>query len=153
MQRAPSDAPRGKDETNMPEPEYKDVFAKNLKHDMAVNGKNQTDLMRDLGFSSSTISNWCTGQKLPRMDKVQQLADYFHVSRADLLESPEDKPADPYYLNEETRAIAQEIFENPEMRTLFHVARDIPPERLQAHIDFMKSLKSAEQGGDPYEAC
>ena len=67
MQRAPSDAPRGKDETNMPEPEYKDVFAKNLKHYMAVNGKNQTDLMRDLGFSSSTISNWCTGQKLPRI--------------------------------------------------------------------------------------
>ena len=70
----------------MPESEYRSVFAKNLKYYMSANGKNQTDLMRDLGFSSSTVSNWCTGQKLPRMDKVQLLADYFHVSRADLLE-------------------------------------------------------------------
>ena len=134
----------------MSEPEYRDIFAKNLKYYMAENGKNQTDLMRDLGLSSSTVSNWCTGQKLPRMDKVRMLADYFHVSRADLLEDHDGKPDEPYYLNEETRAIAQEIFENPEMRTLFHVARDIPPERLQAHIDFMKSLKSMERG-DAFE--
>ena len=131
---------------------YKRVFAKNLRHYMSLNGKNQTDLIKDLGFSSSTISNWCTGQKLPRMDKIQVLADYFHITRADLLEDADEKNDDSYYLNDETRAIAQEIFENPEMRSLFHVARDIPPEKLQAHIDFMKSLKNAEQG-DYDEGC
>ena len=59
---------------------------------------------------------------------------------------------EPYYLNDETRLIAQEAFENPELRTLFHVARDIPPERLKAHIEFMKSLKAQEKG-DPDEPC
>lgn len=57
-----------------------------------------------------------------------------------------------YYINDETREIAQEVFENPELRTLFHVARDIPPERLKAHIEFMKSLKAQEKG-DPDEPC
>ena len=57
-----------------------------------------------------------------------------------------------YYLNDETRQIAQEAFENPELRTLFKVARDIPPERLRAHIEFMKSLKEQERGNNG-EGC
>ena len=44
----------------MAEDEYKKIFAKNLKHYMTSQGKNQMDLMRDLGLSSSTVSNWCT---------------------------------------------------------------------------------------------
>lgn len=70
----------------MPEDDYKKIFSKNLKYYMDKNGKNQMDLMKDLGFSSSTVSNWCTGLKLPRMDKVQILADYFGILKSDLIE-------------------------------------------------------------------
>lgn len=70
--------------------EYKEIFSKKLKHYMEANGKNQMDLMRDLKLSSSTVSSWCTGQKLPRMGKIQMLADYFGVNKSDLIE---DKPA------------------------------------------------------------
>ena len=70
----------------MAEEEYKKIFSKNLKYYMDVNGKNQMDLMRDLHLSSSTVSNWCTGLKLPRMDKVQMLADYFGINKSDLIE-------------------------------------------------------------------
>ena len=56
---------------------------------MALNKKIQADLINDLGLSSSTISNWCTGLKLPRMDKIQMLANYFNIQISDLLE---DKP-------------------------------------------------------------
>ena len=138
----------------MAEDDYKKVFAKNLRKYMELNKKNQVDLMNDLHLSSSTVSNWCTGLKLPRMDKVQILADYFHINKSDLIEENKDSdPSDtPYYLNDETRQIAQEVFENPELRTLFHVARDISPDRLKAHIDFMKSLKAQEKG-DPDEPC
>ena len=136
----------------MAEDEYRKVFAKNLKYYMELNGKNQMDLMNDLHLSSSTVSNWCTGLKLPRMDKVQLLADYFHINKSDLIEEKNKENGEPYYLNDETRQIAQEAFENPELRTLFHVARDIPPERLKAHIEFMKSLKEQEKG-DPDEPC
>lgn len=82
------------------------------------------------------------------------LADYFHINKSDLIEENKDSdPSDtPYYLNDETRQIAQEVFENPELRTLFHVARDISPDRLKAHIDFMKSLKAQEKG-DSDEPC
>ena len=88
------------------------------------------------------------------MDKVEALAKYFGINRSDLIEEKDyaETSDEPYYLNDETRQIAQEAFENPELRTLFHVARDIPPERLKAHIEFMKSLKAQEKG-DPDEPC
>ena len=79
------------------------------------------------------------------MDKVDAMCDLFHCNRSDLIEDKSDNSDDHYYLNDETREIAQEAFENPELRTLFKVARDIPPERLKAHIEFMKSLKEQEQ--------
>ena len=88
------------------------------------------------------------------MGKIQKLADYFNVDKTFLIDQKPitETPDEPYYLNDETRQIAQEAFENPELRTLFHVARDIPPERLKAHIEFMKSLKAQEKG-DPDEPC
>lgn len=69
--------------------EYRKVFSSKLRYYMQINGKNQTDLMRDLGLGSSTVSSWCTGQKLPRMGKIQMLADYFGINKSDLIE---DKP-------------------------------------------------------------
>lgn len=125
---------------------YKKIFSKNLNHFMELNGKTQTDLINDLGFNKSAVSTWCNGTRLPRMDKVETLAKYFGVNRSDLIEDKSEKANDYYYLNEETRQIAQDAFENPELRSLFHVARDIPPERLRAHIEFMKTLKEQEKG-------
>lgn len=136
----------------MAEEEYKKIFSKNLRYYMQKNGKTQTDLMKDLKISSSTLSNWCTGLKLPRMDKVQMLADYFKINKSDLIEDKSESNDEHYYLNDETREIAQEVFENPELRSLFHVARDIDPEELRAHIEFMKKLKAREKRTDD-EGC
>lgn len=136
----------------MPEEIYKKIFSKNLNYYMELNGKTQTDLITDLGFNKSAVSTWCNGSRLPRMDKVETLAKYFGINRSDLIEEKSTDDTDHYYLNEETRKIAQEAFENPELRTLFKVARDIPPERLRAHIEFMKTLKAQERG-ESDEGC
>lgn len=62
------------------------IFSQNLRDLMEEKGKIQQDLINDLGFSSSTTSSWCSGQKLPRMDKIQILAEYLGVEVTDLLE-------------------------------------------------------------------
>lgn len=72
--------------------EYRKIFAKNLNRYMQINGKTQADLIKDLKYSSSTISNWCTGQKIPRMDKIEQLATYFGINKSDLIENKTEKP-------------------------------------------------------------
>ena len=66
--------------------QYKKIFSKNLKYYMSLNNKEQIDLINDLGFNKSAVSTWCNGTRLPRMDKVEKLAQYFNINRSDLIE-------------------------------------------------------------------
>lgn len=77
----------------MGDADYRRIFTSKLKYYMQLHGKNQMDLMHDLNLSSSTVSSWCTGQKLPRMGKIQMLADYFGINKSDLIEETNDIPA------------------------------------------------------------
>lgn len=65
---------------------YRNIFAKNLNYYMQINGKIQDDLVKDLQIKSSTISSWCNGQKLPRMDKIVMLSEYFGIHFSKLIE-------------------------------------------------------------------
>lgn len=71
----------------MSEEEIRKVFSKNLTNLLEARNKSQKDLVDYIGVSSSTVSNWCTGQKLPRMDKVQLIANWLGVNNSDLLEN------------------------------------------------------------------
>ncbi|MCD7863583.1 MAG: hypothetical protein LUG61_08810 [Lachnospiraceae bacterium] len=74
----------------MGEDYYKKIFSENLKYYMSINEKTQVDIINDLGVNKSSISTWCNGTRLPRMDKVDMLAKYFHINRSDLIE---ERPA------------------------------------------------------------
>lgn len=74
----------------MSDEQYRKTFVKKLHYYMDLKGINQTDLMNNLDLSSSTVSNWCTGQKMPRMGKIQMLADYFGIEKSDLIEDKQD---------------------------------------------------------------
>lgn len=67
--------------------DYKEVFAKNLSSLLARHNKTQTDLVNDLGLNKSTVSTWINATKMPRMNKVEQLASYFGVEKSDLIEN------------------------------------------------------------------
>ena len=136
----------------MSDEKQKQVFTKNLNKYINECGKTQIEIAQAIGVSPQTFNTWCRGIAIPRMGKVQALADYFHISKSELIEEKDDQSDSHYYLNDETRQIAQEAFENPELRTLFKVARDIPPERLRAHIEFMRTLKEQERGNHD-EGC
>lgn len=75
--------------------EHKEVFAQNLKKYMDLNGKSRREVCQALGYSYFTFSDWVNGKKMPRMDKVEQLANYFSIMKSDLIEekketAPED---------------------------------------------------------------
>ena len=111
-------------------------------------GLTQQEISEKLGISRSTIGMYETGAREPDYDTLELIADFFNVDM-DYLLGRTDKttmiPESFYYFNDETREIAQEIFENPELRSLFDVAKDIPADRLKAHIEFMKNLKDSEK--------
>ena len=102
----------------------------------------QGNLEKELGFSNGSISKWKSSSPTP--ERLKKLADYFNVSVEYLLTGKEKEVGEEYYLNEETKEIAQEIFENPDLKSLFDMSRKMSPERLKAHIEFMKNLQKTE---------
>lgn len=72
--------------SNSTSQEQKNIFAQNLNRLLSENGKTQADLVSHFGITASTVSDWCNAKKFPRVDKVQQLADYFGVKKSDLIE-------------------------------------------------------------------
>lgn len=62
------------------------TLAKNLSYYMAEKGIDRTQLCDDLGFKYSTVSEWLSAKKYPRMDKIEMLSNYFGVMKSDLIE-------------------------------------------------------------------
>ena len=57
----------------------REIFVKNLRFLMEAREISQADICRELGVSSATVSDWCTGKKYPRVDAMQRLADLLGV--------------------------------------------------------------------------
>ena len=74
----------------MKDDEQKRIFSRNLKRYMSIVDKPQSEVAKAIGVSPQTFNTWFNGIALPRMGKVQALADYFHCYKSDLIE---DKPA------------------------------------------------------------
>lgn len=62
------------------------TLAKNLSYYMAEKGIDRTQLCDDLGFKYSTVSEWLSAKKYPRMDKIEMLSNYFGIMKSDLIE-------------------------------------------------------------------
>jgi len=65
----------------------KKIFSKNLKYYMELNNKDRNDICKILGFKYSTFSDWYNGNKYPRIDKIEMLANYFNIKKSDLIEN------------------------------------------------------------------
>lgn len=66
--------------------QQKEVFSRNLKRILAKEGKTQKEVADAIGVSPQAINTWIQKISLPRMGKVQALADYLRISKSDLIE-------------------------------------------------------------------
>ena len=69
----------------MNRPDPKQTFARNLNRLLRAREETQVELSKVVAVSTSSVSAWCNGEKLPRMDKIDKIAAHFGVSRAELL--------------------------------------------------------------------
>ncbi len=70
----------------------KEIFSNNLKNLLSKIGKSQTEMAKELNFPEMTVSNWTNAKTYPRIDKIEKMANYFGVSKADLVEeAPAEK--------------------------------------------------------------
>ncbi|TDM48257.1 XRE family transcriptional regulator [Macrococcoides goetzii] len=64
----------------------REILSKNLQELMHKRGIDQLDLAKEIGVSQSSISQWIKGNKYPRIDKIQLLADFFNVPKSRITE-------------------------------------------------------------------
>ena len=70
----------------MSDSEQKFVFQTNLNRLLQQRGKSQREVAEAIGVSPQTFNTWCQGIALPRMGKIQLLADYFGILKSQLVD-------------------------------------------------------------------
>ena len=66
--------------------ETKRIFSRNLSYLLCIRGETQAQLAAEMRVAPSSVSAWCNGEKMPRMDKVEWLAAHFGVGTSALID-------------------------------------------------------------------
>ena len=101
-------------------------------------------LERDLGYSNGYIGQLRKGT-FPN-DRLKEIAEYLEVSIDYLMTGKEKEGGETYYFNEETKTIAQKVFENKNLRMLMDSAQDATPEDIETVHSMLLALKRKERG-------
>lgn len=64
----------------------KEIMAKNIQYYMDKYEKTRQDMCDALGVKYTTFTDWVKGNSYPRIDKIELMANYFGISKADLVE-------------------------------------------------------------------
>lgn len=109
-----------------------------------LRGLKDSDVARETGITKSTFTDWRNGRSSPKDEKLRKIATLFGCSVEYLKTGVDSNSINGYYLNDETAAIAQDIFDNKELRALFSVQKDMSPEDLRALHNMALALKRKE---------
>jgi len=90
------------------------------------------------GFANGYIAKLKDG-KIPA-DRLYKIANYLDVSPEYLLNGTEKS-----YYSDETVEMAQAIFDNPELKLLYNVAKDSSPEDINTIYQVLLALKRKER--------
>lgn len=75
----------------------KEIMAQNILFYMARDKKTRADMCAALDVPYTTFTDWVKGNAYPRIDKIEAMANYFGIAKADLVEErpapvPKDGP-------------------------------------------------------------
>lgn len=115
-------------------------------------GMTQDELAEKLGTTKQTVYKYETGviTNIPS-DKIEEMAALFGVTPSYLMgwdEDPKNGQPEGYYLDDETAALAQEIYEDPDLRILLKAKEDLSAEDLNVVINMIKALQVKENNND-----
>ena len=111
-------------------------MADNLRYYMNQKNVSRTELCRDLGFKYTTVAGWLTAEKYPRIDKIEIMAYYFGITKADLVE-------------ERTGGSTIAVIQIPVYGT---IPAGIPMEAIQQILDIEEAPAEWAKGGKSFFA-
>ena len=119
----------------MTDDEQKKIFSKNINYFIAKSGKQQKEIAKELGFSPTTFNTWCVGKIVPSAGKVRKIADYFRISKSDLLD-------DKSMLLGKTRVVGVSI------KVVGRVSAGIPIDAIEDVIDTEEITEEMAKNGE-----
>lgn len=119
----------------------REIFVKNLRYIMEKKGISQADICRELDIPSATISNWCTGQRYPRIDKMQQLADLLGVRYSTLT-------TEAGLQDYEDQQRLEALHQNPRLGLLFDRTRKMSHADVETMLAVAASILKERDGDD-----
>lgn len=113
-------------------------------------GLNQQQMADKLSVSRSAVGMYENGEREPNFETLELIADTFNVDMNYLLGKKTSTEVIPnaYYLNEDTKDMAQFMYENPEYKVLFDASRKVKKEDIAFVKEMLDRFKGAELNGD-----
>lgn len=121
------------------------VFAHNLNTLMYQHNKTRNDMCIDLGFSYMTLSDWLRGKTFPRIERLEQLANYFQVTVSDLID---DHQPQGVKIPEGITIIDAHTNMPYEFNQICGALNDSSREKLFEYAMMLKRLQDLENGGE-----
>lgn len=121
------------------------IFAHNLNYFLNLNEKKQIDLAKHMGVSGGLVSSWCRGEKMPRVNKIKEICDWFNIEMTDMLTDKTKEQEEGVYFPEEVRRIAEAIRKNPDLTVLTEICADLPPDQIKLLCNFVRSMKESQK--------
>lgn len=112
----------------------KEVFSSNLRFYMEKRNKSRNEVCEALNFKYTTFTDWCNGVKYPRIDNIEKLANYFGISKSDLIEI---KGKDTY-----------ESIKSVQIPVLGYVKAGIPMTAVENIIDYEEISQEQARTGE-----
>lgn len=127
----------------------KDIL-KNRRIELHLTMKEVAD---KVGVSEGTISRWESGDiENMRRDKIMALAKALQISPAVIMEwedptiVPTDGQSESYYVDAETRRLAQELHDDPELSVMLDAYKTLSPRDAKLVMDMVRRMQ--DEGAD-----
>lgn len=110
-------------------------FAKIFKELRENSHLSQEELGKALNISRSAIGMYEQGRRVPDLDTLERIADYFNISISVLTGNAPD--TEPYYTDPKVRELTSFLKENKEYSVLFDSCRNVRPEDIEKVKDLL----------------
>jgi len=108
-------------------------------------GVKVSNLEKACGFSNGYIKGLKNGKI--SAERVRIIGDHFGVPYHKIDPDIFPETTEEHYLNPETVRIAQEVFDDPDLRLLFEAAKDVKPENIRLAAEMLRRFKETNKDG------
>lgn len=122
-----------------------ETFSKNLRRIMGEKNITQSNISEALHVTTSITSDWYNGRKMPRIDRLNAIADYLKVDPLDLLAEtykPLEEIERPQKLEikPDIGALIDWTYTHPEYKPLFDALKKVKPEDMETVTEIISLL-------------